>query len=153
MSEQAIQEGIQAVLQAMTEFADADVVINEWGVLDQPNSNAPYVIISNADDFVSRQDTTEAETTWQEVVALYERFTDWPTTLGNLRTRRQAIIDKFNEVSSNRAAGQAAGVTMDEIRNDGPIEPFYGPYIAAEAIAEALPQFLMQTLIMTVTEF
>lgn len=153
MSELAIQEGIQDILQAMSEFADADVVINDWGLLDQSNSNAPYVIISNADDFVSRQDVKTPETTWQIPVTLCEAFSDWPTTLNNLRARRQAIIDEFNTVGDNRSANGLAAVTIDEIRNDGPIQPYYGPYVPAEAQAEVLPQFLNQTLILTVQEF
>ena len=153
MSEQAVHEGIQAVIRQIAAFAAADVVINDWSVLDQSSQAAPYVIISNADDFRSRQDATSPQTTWQVPVAIYERWTDWPTTLANLRARRQAIIDEFNVVSDNRAANGLPAVTIDEIRNDGPITPYYGPYIRAEEVPDALPQFLMQTLILSVEEY
>jgi len=151
--EAGIQTGIQAILQSMTEFADADVVINDWSVLDQPNENAPYVIISNADEFDSKQDVKTAETTWQEVITLVEAFSDWATTLNNLRTRRQAIIDKFNAVGSARSAGGLAATTMDRLRSEGPITPYYGPYVPQDQLAEAMPIYLMQSLLMQVEEY
>ena len=153
MTELLIQEGIQDVLQAMSEFADADVVINDWGVLDQNTTAAPYTIISNADTFKSRQDVQTAETDWEIPVTLCEAFSDWPTTLNNLRTRRQAIVDSFNAVGSARSANGQTATTVDELRSGGPITPYYGPYIRGEELAEAMPQFLTQTILFVVREY
>ena len=153
MSEATIQTGIQTQIQAMAEFADADVKINDWSILDQGNAAAPYVIISDADTFVSRQDSKTAVTTWEIVVTLCEAFTDWTTTLNNLRTRRQALIDNFNAVGDARSADGLAAVTVDEIRSEGPITPYYGPYLRADDMAEALPQFLNQSMIFVTQEF
>jgi hypothetical protein len=104
MSEATIQLGIQAALRAMSEFEDADIVINDWSVLDQSSSAAPYVIIENADDFTSRQDTVTPVTRWEIPLTLIERFDDWQPALDNLRTRRQAIIDKINSDDIRSAA-------------------------------------------------
>lgn len=149
MSEATIAAGLVAAIQSMTEFADADVVHNGWGLLDQTTSAAPYVIVSTADDFVSRQDTVSEKNTWQIPVILVEAFTDWATALGNLRTRRQAIIDKINSTNARSAGGLQC--TIDEVRNGGPITPDYGRYV--EDPSEADPIFLTQVLILTCEEY
>lgn len=153
MSEVLIQQGIQTQIRAMAEFADADVVINNWGILDQSVENAPYVIISNSDTFRSKQDVKTAETTWEIPVTLFEAFTDWETTENNFRTRRQAIIENFNAVGDARSADGLDAVTVDEIRSEGPITPYYGVYLTDEQMAEATPQFLYQTLIFSTEEY
>lgn len=151
--EAAIQTGIQAQIQALVEFADADVVINDWGVLDGSTENAPYVIISNADTFNSKQDTTSAETSWEIPVSLFEKFDSWPLTENALRDRRQALIDKFNAIGNARSAGGLMSVSINGIRNEGPITPYYGIYLTDAQMAETLPVFLFQTLIFSVEEF
>ena len=153
MSELILQQAIQAKIQAMSEFADADVRINDWSALGESNENAPYVIIETADSFSSRQDSLTPNNKWDEKVTLVEKFVDWPTTLNNLQTRRQALIDQFNTVGSARSANGQPGVTADEIRSDGPITPVYPAYLTDEQIAEALPIFLEQRMIFAFEEF
>lgn len=152
--ELAIAQGIQTLIQAMAEFADADVVINDWSVLDSPNPNAPYVILATADEFESKMDSAADQTKWSIPVALYEYFTDWPNTLNNFRTRRQAIIDLFNSAASNaRSAGGLDAVQVNVIRSEGPIMPYYAPYTPSHQIPEALPVYLHQTWIFEVEEW
>lgn len=153
MSEATIQSGIQAVIQAMTEFSDGDVVINDWSILDQGNSAAPYVIIENADEFVSRQDAPSDQTTWQIKITLIEKFIDWDTTLNYFRTRRQAIIDKINAVGTARSAGGLAATTIDVVRSGGPIGYIYNRYIPDDQLAEAMPDFISQLIILETEEF
>lgn len=152
MSEYTIQQGIQAAIQAMSEFDNADVTINDWTVLDQPNEGAPYVIIESSDDFASTQDTVTPETTWFIPVTLYEYFTEWSTALNNLRTRRQAIIDKINS-GNQRSAGGLAGTSVRSVRSGGPIGYVYDRYIAEDQVADAMPIFLSQQIIFEVLEF
>lgn len=152
MSELTIQNAVKATIQAMSEFADADVVINDWSILDDPNANAPYVLIETADDFVSRQMTMTPETTWQIRVTLIERFEDWETTYNNLRTRRQAIIDEFNEVGANRSPGGGA-VICRVIRNGSPVLPLFNPNLPPAQRGNSDPIFITQLLIMEVEEF
>ncbi len=152
LSELEIQQAIQTAIQATTGFSSADVTINDWSVLDGPIENAPYAVISDADDFVNRQDVQTPTASWDEVVQLYEYFTDWPTTLNNFRTHRQAIIDKFNS-GSIRSAGGQGGIDITEIKNLGPIMPYYGPYIDPNQQPESLPQFIYQTLVVHCEEF
>lgn len=152
MSEATVQAGIQDTLQAMSQFADADVTINDWSILDQGTSAAPYVIIRNANQFTARKDTYTANTKWDIPIELYERFTDWPTTLNALRDDRQAIIDAFNANSSVRSAG-LSGVTVDEIRAASDVTEVYPPGIDPRQQPDALPMFVAQLFILTAEEF
>lgn len=153
MTEATIQAGIQDVIQSMSEFANADVIINDWGIFDQPNVHAPYVLITSADNFISRHDAPTAETTYEIPVMLVERFTDWKETYDNLTTRRDALLTKFNAAGTARSANGIAATTVDVIRPDGPIAYLYNAYLSPEELAEALPEFVAQTLIFEVTEY
>jgi len=152
MTEKSVQEGIQTSLRSMSEFADADIVINDWTILDNSTSKAPYVLIENADEFDSRQDSVTANTRWQVKITLIEVFTKWSTTLNNLRTRRQAIIDKINAVGTARSAGQTA-TTIDRVYSLGPIGYIYDSYIPEDQIEEALPAYVTQAIGLDVEEF
>ena len=153
MSELLIAQGLQTIIRAMSEFADADVTINGWDILDQTVLSAPYVIISTADAVDSRRDVTTANTKWEISVTLFENFTDWQTTLNNFRARRQALIDEFNEVGTNRSAGGLAATAIDRIRSEGRIDPYYNPYLDEEMRMEAMPIFLYQRLLFSVEEY
>jgi len=155
-TEEAIQLGIQAGLQSLSAFNGVSVVINDWGVLDQSSALAPYVIISDADDFDARKDTAATQTRWTIPLELCERFTDWKETLGNFRTRRQAIIDQFNVAAippALRSAGGIDGLTIDRVYSGGPIAAYYDRYLTAAQMAEALPIFLRQTILLECQEF
>ena len=152
MSEQTIQEGIQTTIRALTAFASADVVINDWDLLDQSTANAPYVIIENSPEPIVTQQTVSGNFAWSIPVSLFERFVDWPTTLNGFRTRRQAIFDAYNAVGTARAAGGIEAVDIHTIRVGGPIEYLYDPYLRDEDIPDALPMFVTQQLIFEVDE-
>lgn len=153
MSELSIQTAAQTTIRSMDAFADADVTINDWRVLDGSVANAPYVIIESADEFTSDQTVMTPDTRWTMKVWLFERFTEWKTTLDNFTTRRQAIIDEFNEVGSNRAAGGAAATDANPIRSGSAILPYYDPQTPANLIPESDPIYLYQLLLLDVREF
>jgi hypothetical protein len=152
MSELTIQQGIQAAIQAMDEFADGDVVINDWSVLDGETSNAPYVIITTADDFDSRQDTVTPNTRWDIMIYLVVRWLTWNDTLTDFRDYRQAIIDKINS-GTGRSAGGIAAVSVNRIYNGSGIEPVYDPYLTPEQLPEAMPDFLQQLIVLETEEY
>ena len=153
MRETTIQAAIQAKIQSMAEFADADVVINDWSLLDQSSLAAPYVIISNAVGITARKDTAAEQVTYGIPITLIERFTNWKPTLDNLRTRREAIFNAYAANDNARSAGGLEGVTIDVIRTDGPEEPYFDRGLSAEQQAVALPVFIQQTLVLDVEEF
>ena len=153
MTEATIQAGIQDVIQSMGEFATASVVLNDYSIYDQSSSKAPYVLIQTADDFSSRQDAPTAITTYMIPVTLVEKFTDWPTTLNNLTTRRDALLTKFNAVGTARSADGLEATSINAIRPAGPIAFVYDAYLSESEQAEALPVFVAQTLIFETEEF
>ena len=153
MSEAAIQADIQDVIQLVDGFSNASVVINDWTILDQSSQNAPYVIILTADDFTSRQDTVTPDTTWFVPILLIVRFVNWADSPTELGTYRQALIDEFNKVSTNRSPGAAAGimVSADVIRNEGTIDGIPGPWRHPDEIISD-PDFIGQRIIFEIRE-
>lgn len=113
MSEATIQAGIQATIQALVGFDNTDVVINDWSVLDDPNTNGPYVIIETASVFVSRQATAAASGKWDIPVTLFCRFVDWETTSNAVRDNRAAILTAF---TASGARSPAINTSVNEIR-------------------------------------
>lgn len=152
-TEYAVQQGLQALIQGLDEFSSVDVAINDWSLLDAPNINAPYVIIQNADDFTARKDTSVTQAQWLIPVELFVNFTDWKETLDRFRTYRQALVTLFGGSTDARSADGIEGLTIDVIRNRGPITPYYDKYIPADLQPESLPVFLSQALIFECQEF
>lgn len=150
MSERAIVEKIQEVIQGLPEFEAADVVINDWRIFDRPNIEAPYVLLETSDDFDSQQIVRTPEQIWGIPITLVENFIDWQETYDNFMNRRQAIIDAFNGTNDARSA---SGLNIYRIRNEGAITPFYDKMIPADLQPEALPVFIMQRIILEAKEF
>ena len=152
MSEKTIQEGLQVIFRSMTQFADADVVINDWSILDASMEAAPYILISNSDDPTFDRPTVKADTTWNIRILLFQRFLDWETTYNGFRDNRQAMIDKMNEVGTTRSAGGISGVDIRSVRTATPIIPWFDPMIAPENVIMADPTFIFQEFIFETKE-
>ena len=138
-TEQALQEGIQDVIQALSEFGANSVTINEDVYLDGTLDASPFVNILNSDTLAS-MDGVEAPFTPSDVyeipVILYVAFVDWKDTGNEFRDVRQAIVTGFKtavsrscngldgvEIRTIRAEGPVTGVTYSE--QQGPIIPVY----------------------------
>lgn len=147
MSEATVQAALQTALQAMGQFANADVTIGDWGILDGPNENAPYAVIEPADGFETQYRVKTPESRWDEYLTLVVRFVDWETSLPALRDIRQAVIDMLD------AQAGALGLAVRSIRNDGPIGNIYPAYLSPEQAAGALPAFLSQRCVVVCEEF
>lgn len=147
-TEQALQEGIQASIRNIARFSSADVQINNDTFLDGPIANSPFVNILNADTFNIRMDTITPTGTYEFPVILYREWTDWQTTYDDFRADRQAIVDEFNTVGTARSCGGLDGVTINDIRSEGPITA-----VAYDETAPALPVYIMQSLIFSVELF
>lgn len=150
MSEQAIAEGIQDVVQTIAAFDDDSVVISDWGILDGSLDNAPYLRIDVSEDMVHRQDAKSITTTWYIPAMLMVEYTDWDTSMIELRNRRQDIVDAF--VGTNRSPGSDSNSYTDlkEIRTNSPVVLIYDHYVEKESDAE--PIMLGQELIFEVDE-
>lgn len=157
MSEATIQTALQTLIQSLSAFDDADVVINDWSLLDSGVNAAPYFIFESADDFSSVQTAKVEQTTYQIKGYLFENFTTWKATLDNLTTRRDALLTLFNDSDTGaRMAGSvdasSKAVNIEEIRAGSGVQPWYYHYISAEEAANATPQYLWQLLIFTARE-
>lgn len=145
---------IQGVLQDIPEFHDASVTINDWSSSDLSGDLAPFAVVTNADSFVSRQDTATPNTVWQIRVELWVRNTPQQSdALGRLRDLRQAVIDQFNLLASQRAGPAGESVTVDLIESDGPISAAYDVYLSPDDMPQAMPTYWMQALRLTVEEY
>ena len=144
MSEQTIEERIQTILQGLDQFADTDVVISDFSILDQTLQRAPLAIIEIADDFRASDEFGGCLTVeWFIPVLLIERFVADQETRLQLRDKRQAVIDRF--VGDRRNMG-SPGVECNVIKNDGPVSG-YNPTAKATK-----PLILYQRLIFEVIE-
>jgi len=149
VSEATIHSGVQDAIQALSEFASASVIVNDYSVYDDPVSNAPYVLIENSDEFETRQDTSVQTTAWSIKLTLIEAFTDWTTTLNSFRTNRQALIDMVT--GNTWAFGTSEGFDTTSLSSAGPIIPFYDSY--EDEPAESLPTFIQQEMTLSTEEF
>ena len=150
-TETAIHSALQTAVQGMTEFANVDVLINDFTIFDKAISGAPFFIISTADDFEARQDTMTPNGSWRVRGTLLEEFTGWKATMDNLRDDRQAIIDMMN-TGANRTLS-IEGLDCPSIINDSPITAWFDPMVRAEEIAEATPIYLFQDMLFEFREF
>ena len=148
--ETTIQTDLKTTLLTMSEFDAGDVVIDDWTILDQPTTNAPYALIRTADDFRWREDSMDGEhRTWSILVGLYVAFSEWGVSRAVFRDLRQAVLDKF---AGDNSALTGDNVLIQEIRNAGPIGEVYDVYIAPEELPEATPIMLFQDLTFEVRE-
>ncbi len=153
MSEAAIQTALQTLIRAMTAYEDNSVTINDWSILDNlGEAHAPFCIIGSSDNFMARQDTQEANTRWDMPITIFEAFTGWQATLAGITLRRQALVDMINTAGTNRSVGTSE-ITIDAVRNDGLVEPYYDPYLDPDQIAIAEPIYLRQRIVLEVEEF
>lgn len=149
ITEAIIAAAIQDTLQAMAEFADDDVTLNDWSILDGDLSAGPFCILTTADDFEARQDTVSQSGTITIPVILYVRFTEWSTSLTAFQGLRQAVINAFTDGA--RAFGD--GTDLRRIYNTTPIGYDYGTYVDPEYIETVDPVFIMQSLALEVELF
>ncbi len=154
VSEQTIQEAFQTALQALVDFADASVTINDWSVLDGATENAPYVIIENSDDWDALQETVTGVDNWHIPFTLAVKLASdtWETALNNFRDTRQNIITAFRTGNARSAFGQA-GVYIPRLRPDGPVGYIYSPDVDPEQQPYATPLFISQRIVAEVLEF
>lgn len=151
MSEATIRTSLKTALDALPTFGAGAVVIEDWSLLDQTNSAAPYARIGIADLIEVQQGSMDGPIyTWPIPISLWARFTDWPESRLELATTRQAVVDALIGDGSNLDAAGDALVTT--IRAAAPPYEVYDRYLTAEQTPEALPIFLGQDLIVTVRE-
>lgn len=153
MAEATIVTALQTIIRSVSGFTSASVTIEDWSVLDGSLDNDPFFILEMSDEFRSRQDTKTDTAIWNIRGSLYVKFTEWAASRSTLRTHRQAILDKFNEVGTARSAGGLEATDINEIRNGGPITPVYLVYNSQDYNPESVPILLSQELVFVCEEY
>jgi len=149
MSEKAIAEALQDTFQALKTYENADVVINDWSILNRSFANAPFIHIETAGEFEARKDTYNDQTTWNIPVTLLVRYKNNEDAYNDFRKYRQEILDTMNS-DGNRSAG-LSGVTIDIIHSDGEIMEVFNKEV--ENPEYAIPDLIAQRMIFVVEEF
>lgn len=152
-SEQALQEGIQDIMQALSNFDINDVTINDWDVLDRPGSGGPFFIIGNSDDLSSVPGTSERG--FYEIpgdLIYYVADKSWKVGADGFRDTRQAIRTTINSGDNSTANGLAT-IFISEMRAGTPIGFLYQYGVDPELDTEAVPMYLVQSLIFRVELF
>lgn len=145
VTEKSLQEAIQDTLQALTEFKENSVTINDWSKLDGSTKEGPYAIVVNSDTFRNNA-TYDTKSYWEIKVELWLPFdTKWIDSLDEFRDMREAVLGGF--VGAART-GSMDSVDIKEIRNDGPIT-----YLGAEDAPDAIPSYIFQSVVFVCEEF
>jgi len=153
MTEAAIQLKIQASIQSMAAFEDAQVVINDNSILDAAGSGAVaavYAIIYTSDEFLSTQEAKTPDNTWQIPVMIIVAFVDWKTGLDAMTTIRDALLTEIN--STTEANRSAAGLNITSVRSESPIEGIYDANVDFND-PSSVPDFLSQRIIFVAEEY
>jgi len=105
VGDSAIQGYIQALIQADSNFADADVTLGDFRVLD--SGSPPYAIILPGSIEARRSgDWSQVQFIWEHVVEVFERFLG--DDYADFVTARQAVVDVIAE---NPTLGGNAGIS------------------------------------------
>lgn len=123
MNQLTYQSAVQDTIQALSEFGDADVVINDYSILDGPVDE--YVIIENLQTGRITEGMGGVEAgTFELPFAIYVPFVDWKTSLDTLRNREDAVINGFN--GDDWSASGTPNVAIMFVRLENRIE-LYDP--------------------------
>lgn len=147
MNESTVMSALKTLLQGMANFANADVTICDWSILDGAVTNAPYAIIEPSDNFEMRFRVETPEITWEPYITIYEAFTDWGTTLAALQALREAVLTAI------QAGTGTLGLTLRYLRSAQPISQVYQVYTDPQDTPEALPVFLAAKIAVGLEEF
>lgn len=150
MSEAVLQADLQRELLALTSlFSAGDVVVNDWGVLDQGNAKAPYVNIETVEIFSAATPQSQWELTWNIPFSLIVKFVDWDTSRGEIATARATMLARLLYPEKYLDASGLLAYGLRGIRGMGEA-PIYDRY--PEENVEALPVFLSYRMSAIVAE-
>jgi hypothetical protein len=151
MTEKDVQSQLQNELLTLTTlFSTGDVVINDWSVLDGPTAKAPFVIIEDSGTVEVGNPQVFSPTTWVLPFTIVVAFRNWAESLNSFRDTRQAVLSHLQAVDSFAGVNGALAVGIREIRSQGEILSVFLKY--TEDAANALPTFLAQDFILTISE-
>jgi hypothetical protein len=118
MSDSAIQGYIQGLIQADSNFDDADVTLGDFRVLDR--GSAPYAVVLPGEIISAERsgDWSQVAFVWEHTVEVFERFID--DSYADFSTARQAVLDAIGE---NPTLGGQSEISQAHI--SGGTKPLY----------------------------
>jgi len=147
-TEATVQSALQTSIQALSEFDNTSVVVNDWTIKDASSAGSPWCIITNAQDYSIEFDVFCGKATVERYVipaTLMVNFVDWTTSYNVFRTTREALLAAF---AADGSVG--SGAFIERIDNGGVITEVYNPYTDRDYIHEELPIFIAQQINFTV---
>jgi hypothetical protein len=141
MSDANIQSYIQDLIQADSNFANADVTLGDYRVLD--SAGAPYAVIlpGRVVDAARSGDWSQVTFAWEHSVEVFAKFVD--DSYASFTTARQAVMDAIGE---NPTLGGQAGITNSYV--SAATEPLY----LYSADGGDVPQFVLSRITVTTVE-
>lgn len=149
MSEKTIALGIRKIIRTIAGVEFDSVSISNWSMLDSSLDQSPFIRIDVAENFEAAMGTRSPVTQWEIPVTILVAFKDWEESTLVFRDVRQSIIDKFNEIGTNRSAGGIDGVDIKLLRATTGVEPVFPEYDEYE---DPDPVFLTQVIIFEIEE-
>ena len=140
-TEITIIEALADDVRASSKFDSDDVTIGDWGVLDGSNLAAPYVVFRPADDFRILYRVKTPEQSWSILLDLFEAFIDFDESMVEFIDSRRALI------AAVAAGTGTTGLSLREIRANTNVDPVYPMNNDPEFIANAIPTFLTQEIV------
>jgi len=131
-----IEAAAQGLLQALSEFEDADVTRGDYRVLDR--ASPPYAVLLPGPFVVEESgDWGQKTVLWTMYVEVFERYLDNGTSEVSLEATRQAVIDCFGKYPT---LGGVTGVTRTLARRGDELRYIYdrdggGPHFVMQRIA------------------
>lgn len=140
MSNALIRARVQTLLQAMTEFDDADVTLGNFRVLD--SGSAPYAVIyPGGFQIIDRvNDGAETLIAWRNYVEIFATFLD--DSYENIDSIRQAVIERLLTYPTLNAL---SGVVAATVSDGDDVRYLYAPQ-------GDVPQFVYVRLTHVTTE-
>lgn len=141
MSYASVEVAVQTLLQAMTEFADADVSRGDYKILDSGADNlavlTPGAFIK---DEAAQAGARKSLRNWNVIIDLFRKYLDDGTTWTDFEATRDALVDRLELFPSLNGT---AGVTLVGVEADSdPAEIFdeddNGPFFLFQRIRVAV---------------
>ena len=94
MSQLTVRQGLRGILRALSQFADDDVTLSNWDILDDPGAAAaaPFVILPPPETFTSGADIGGGETVWQMPLLLFPAWDKNNDTWQDILEEHAAIV-------------------------------------------------------------
>lgn len=136
-----VEAAVQTLLQAMTEFASADVTRGDYRRLDKGTNNIAVLTPGAFEqDGVGQAGARKSIRNWSVVIDLFRKYVDDGTTWTNFEATRDALIVQLEKYPSLDSTAGVTLVTMDAGSDPAEVydEDDNGPFFLFQRIRVAI---------------